>query len=151
MSTKRLWAAAISVALGLGLCSAPAVAGPTVINHCQTLPASGSYVFGKNLTAAGGRGGLDCRLLGDDFITIDLNEFSITGFAGQGTGIELATNFGGGAAEGSRSGAGRSLPCARGRSAGARRKPRTEPHSRPSAAMRASPIKGKPTSVPSQK
>jgi hypothetical protein len=96
MSTKRLWAAAISVALGLGLCSTPAVAGPTVINHCQTLPASGSYVLGKNLTAAGGRGGLDCLLLGDDFITIDLNGFSITGFAGQGTGIKFATNFGGG-------------------------------------------------------
>ena len=82
--------------LASGSCSAPAVAGPTVINHCQTLPASGSYVFGKNLTAAGGRGGLDCLLLGDDFITIDLNGFSITGFAGQGTGIKLATNFGGG-------------------------------------------------------
>lgn len=95
MSTKRSWATAISVALGLGLCSTPAVAGPTVINHCQTLPASGSYVLGKNLTAAGGRGGLDCLLLGDDFITVDLNGFTITGFAGQGTGIKLATSFGG--------------------------------------------------------
>jgi parallel beta-helix repeat protein len=96
MNTKRSWATAISVALGLGLCSTPAVSGPTVINHCQTLPASGSYVLGKNLTAVGGRGGLDCLLLGDDFITVDLNGFTITGFAGQGTGIKLASDFGGG-------------------------------------------------------
>jgi parallel beta-helix repeat protein len=95
MSTKRSWATAISVALGLGLCSTSAVAGPTVINHCQTLPAPGSYVLGKNLTAVGGRGGLDCLLLADDFITIDLNGFTITGFAGQGTGIKLASDFGG--------------------------------------------------------
>jgi hypothetical protein len=95
MSTRQLWATAISAVLGLGLGSTPAVAGPTVINHCQTLSAPGSYVLGKNLTAAGGRGGLDCLLLGDDFITIDLNGFTITGFAGQGTGIKLASNFGG--------------------------------------------------------
>lgn len=95
MSTKRSSATAISVALGLGLCSAPAAAGPTVINHCQTLPASGAYVLGKNLTVPGGRGGLDCLQLGDDFITIDLNGFTITGFAGQGTGIKLASSFGG--------------------------------------------------------
>ena len=95
MSTKRSLAAAIGVALGLGLCSIPALAGPTVINHCQTLPASGSYVLGKNLAAAGGRGGLDCLLLADDFITVDLNGFTITGFAGQGTGIKLASDFNG--------------------------------------------------------
>jgi parallel beta-helix repeat protein len=95
MSTKRSWVTAISVALGLGLCSTPAVAGPTVINHCQTLPVSGSYVLGKNLTAAGGRGGLDCLRLADDFITIDLNGFTITGSGGQGAGIKLASNFGG--------------------------------------------------------
>jgi hypothetical protein len=107
MSTKRQWATAISVALGLRLCYTSAVAGPTVINHCQTLLASGSYVLGKNLAPPGGRGGLDCLLLANDFITIDLNGFTITGFAGQGTAIKLASDFGG-AGRGFESGAGRS-------------------------------------------
>jgi len=89
-------AVAAIVALGLGISAAPGAAAPHVINQCQTLPEPGSYILGKNLSPSGiGRGGFDCLLLGDDFITIDLNGFTITGKGANGSAIKLSSDFGG--------------------------------------------------------
>src|SRR5262249_26045628 len=96
MDAKRTLAMATLLAAALALSPAPAAAGgPKVINQCQTLPASGAYVLGKNI-AAGGKGEFNCLQLGDDFITIDLNGFTITGSGAKGAGIKLANEFGGG-------------------------------------------------------
>lgn len=94
-SRQPVWAAVL--ALGLGLCASEAAAGPKVITKCKTLHEPGSYILGKNLFVLGsGRGGPDCLLLGEDFITVDLNGFTITGNAGKGAGIRLSDDFGGG-------------------------------------------------------
>jgi hypothetical protein len=81
------FAPAVTLALGLGA-YATAAAAPTKINSCQTLTQSGSYVLAKNLTAAG-----DCLVVGNDFITIDLNGFTISG-QGTGSGIKLQGDCG---------------------------------------------------------
>lgn len=94
-SGRPLWAAVL--ALGLGLCATEAAAGPKIITQCQTLHEQGAYILGKNLTVSGsGRGSLDCLLLGDDFISVDLNGFTITGSGAKGAGIRLSDDFGGG-------------------------------------------------------
>jgi hypothetical protein len=94
-SGRPLWTTVL--ALGLGLYATEAAAGPKVITKCKTLQESGAYVLGKNLTVLGsGRGGLDCLLLGDDFISVDLNGFTITGSGGRSAGIRLSDDFGGG-------------------------------------------------------
>jgi hypothetical protein len=96
MKTKEYVAAAAMVVLGLGGHATEGAAAPQVINQCQTLAEPGSYVLGKNLAASGiGRGGFDCLHLGDDFITIDFNGFTITGKSGKGSGIKLSNDFGG--------------------------------------------------------
>jgi len=96
MKRKEFVAVAAMMALGLGGNATGAAAAPQVINQCQTLSEPGSYVLGKNLTVSGnGRGGFDCLLLGDDFITIDLNGFTIGGKGGKGSGIRLSNDFGG--------------------------------------------------------
>src|SRR4029450_9302655 len=70
---------------------------PKIITQCQTLHEQGAYILGKNLTVSGsGRRSLDCLLLGDDFISVDLNGFTITGSGAKGAGIRLSGDFGGG-------------------------------------------------------
>jgi len=96
MNAKPYPATGVVLALGLGVCASSATAGPKVVTQCQTLPQPGAYVLGKNLNAAGGKNGVDCLLLAEDFISIDLNGFTITGSGAKGTGIKLADEFGGG-------------------------------------------------------
>lgn len=55
-----------------------AAADPKALKTCKTINAPGSYVLTDNLNAAG-----DCLVIATDFVTIDLNGFSI---AGNGTG-----------------------------------------------------------------
>jgi hypothetical protein len=73
-------AAAIRLAclLAATLLAREAGADPKNLKNCKTLSAPGSYVLADNLNAAG-----DCLVLAADFVTIDLNGFSI---AGNGTG-----------------------------------------------------------------
>jgi len=81
--------AVLAAAAGIGL-SAPAFAAPLVITACTTLTQPGSYVVGNNLTAAGS----DCLVVANDFITIDLNGFVISGTKGGSGVVELrATPF----------------------------------------------------------
>jgi len=96
MKAKECVAVATMLALGLGDSATEVAAAPQIINQCQTLSEPGAYVLGKNLAVSGsGRGGFDCLLLGDDFITVDLNGFTITGSGGKGSGIKLSNDFGG--------------------------------------------------------
>ena len=52
-----------------------------LIQSCGTITESGSYLLRKNLTAAG-----DCIVVDADFVTLDLNGFTLSG-DGTGTGI----------------------------------------------------------------
>ncbi len=97
MKVNAYMTVAATVFLSLGTPATWVAAAPHVVNQCQTLQETGSYVLGKNLSPSGiGRGGFDCLLLGDDFITIDLNGFTIIGKGAQGAGIRLSNDFGGG-------------------------------------------------------
>ena len=71
-----------AIAVAACACAAlPAVAAPRVINACQVITESGSYVVNRNLQAAG-----DCLVVAADFVTIDLDGFVITG-SGTGNGV----------------------------------------------------------------
>ena len=72
---------AVVLALGLGAYATQAVAappkpakGPTEIEECGVIDESGSYVLVNNLTAIG-----DCLVVVTDFVSIDLQGFTITG------------------------------------------------------------------------
>ena len=87
MSTHISRTSAVLAAIaGIGL-SAPAFAAPLVITACTTLAQPGSYVVGNNLVAAGS----DCLVVANDFITIDLNGFLISG-AKAGSGVTALRN-----------------------------------------------------------
>ncbi len=79
---------AIGVALVAGGLAAPAPAAPTAINTCRTIGASGSYLVGRNLSAA-----VDCLKVAADFVTIDLGGFAISG-GGAGAGGKGITDGG---------------------------------------------------------
>jgi len=78
--------AVLAAVAGIGL-SAPAFAAPLVITACTTLTQPGSYVVGNNLTAAGS----DCLVVANDFITIDLNGFLVSG-GKAGSGVTALRN-----------------------------------------------------------
>lgn len=61
---------------------AAVLAAPQVIATCQVITQPGSYVVGKNLVAAG-----DCLVIANDFVTIDLNGFTLSGGAKSGAGV----------------------------------------------------------------
>jgi hypothetical protein len=77
---------ALAASAGIGL-SASAAAAPLVITACTTLTQPGSYVVGNNLNAAGS----DCLVVANDFITIDLNGFLISGIKA-GSGVTALRN-----------------------------------------------------------
>ncbi len=75
----------VALALGAGAYAPPAGADdPAPIDSCATIAAPGSYALVQNLTAAG-----DCLIIADDFVTIDLNGWTI---AGDGTGSGIASD-----------------------------------------------------------
>lgn len=61
--------------------------GPIPIDACGILDLSGSYVLTDNLATAGS-GKIACLFVDDDFVTIDLAGFVITG---DGTGVGIAS------------------------------------------------------------
>jgi len=69
-----------TLALVAGL-SSVAAASPKAIKKCGTIDESGSYIVVKNLTASG-----DCLVIAADFVTIDLDGFTIAG-PGTGSGV----------------------------------------------------------------
>lgn len=60
------------------VCSTASAGGPVKINKCKTIKKSGSYVVMKNLRATVKRGG-DCIIINADYVTLDLNGFTLTG------------------------------------------------------------------------
>ena len=84
------------LALSLGLYATEAAAGPKVITKCKTLHEPGAYVLGKNLTVQEAAEAARLPALGDDFISVDLDGFTITGSGAKGAGIRLSDDFGGG-------------------------------------------------------
>src|SRR5215510_8957800 len=64
-------------------------AAQSKISKCQTLSASGSYVLGSNITAPTG----SCLSIAADFITIDLNGFTIDCGGSTGEGVGAGSNF----------------------------------------------------------
>ena len=81
-SVVRFVGLALAVALGRD-----ALAAPKNIKTCTMIPDSGSYVLTANLSAAG-----DCLVVAADFVTIDLNGFTIAG-NGSGSGIRSDGDF----------------------------------------------------------
>ncbi len=62
-------------------------AGPKKINKCTTITKSGSYVVNKNLQATTKTAG-NCIVIDADFVTLDLNGFTLTGLEdGTGSGV----------------------------------------------------------------
>jgi hypothetical protein len=61
---------------------------PRLVSTCMNLPDPGSYLLANNLDAAG-----DCLLLKSNFITLDLNGFTIRG-NGTGRGIRSSSSSG---------------------------------------------------------
>ena len=78
---SRTPAALFTVALALGAAFRAPEAdadGPRQIKECRPIDAPGSYALVRNLTARG-----DCLIIAADFVTLDLNGWTITG---DGTG-----------------------------------------------------------------
>jgi hypothetical protein len=84
MKKRNCFTLTLLLALSLAFYLPEATAAPTQINACQKITRSGSYQLARNLTAAG-----NCIVLAADFVTIDLNGFTITG---NGTGIAVLTD-----------------------------------------------------------
>jgi hypothetical protein len=63
-----------------------ASAAPKEIKNCKTIHASGSFVLAGNLDATG-----DCLLIAADFVSIDLDGYTISG-NGTGSGVRAATD-----------------------------------------------------------
>jgi hypothetical protein len=85
-------AAVFTIALALGAIILAPVAGaqardvqegPVEIEQCRTIDKPGSYRLVNNLVA----GTHDCLVITADFVTVDLVGFSISGTAGQNSGI----------------------------------------------------------------
>ena len=79
----------IAVVLTIGLIGDSALAGgPKKINRCMTITKSGSYIVNKNLQATANTGG-NCIIIKTDFVTLDLNGFTLTGL-GNDTGYGVS-------------------------------------------------------------
>ena len=75
----------ITVVFTIGLIWSSALAGgPKKINKCMTITKSGSYIVIKNLRASAKTNG-NCIIIDADFVTLDLNGFTLTGL-GNDTG-----------------------------------------------------------------
>jgi hypothetical protein len=75
--------------LVLSAISATDAAAQSKITKCQSISASGSYVLGTNLTATTG----SCLSITADFVTIDLNGFTIDCGGSNGEGVSEGSNF----------------------------------------------------------
>jgi hypothetical protein len=84
---------AIILAPQTGAQAQDAQEGPTEIEKCRTISQPGSYKLVNNLVAGTG----DCLVITAGFVTIDLAGFTITGTAGQNTGIAARPSTTGGA------------------------------------------------------
>lgn len=87
MNSARRWILIVVFALGLGGIAAPAWAQATPITSCGNINNPGSYKLAGNLTAAG-----NCLQVFSDFVTIDLDGFTILG---DGTGTAIGNAAGG--------------------------------------------------------
>lgn len=82
--TMKIFTAAVAIAVAV-VASAPSsalAAGPTNVNSCGLITASGSYVLARNVSASG-----DCFNIRADDVTFDFNGFTATG---DGTGSAMA-------------------------------------------------------------
>lgn len=82
MKGKKYLAVGAILVLSLEARAPVATAQPTEITTCLTITTPGSYVLNNNLTALG-----DCLVVATNFVTINLNGFSIKG-NGTGSGIK---------------------------------------------------------------
>jgi len=88
---KKIISAIAVVLMISGLvCSSALAGGPKKINKCMTITKSGSYVVNKNLKATEKTEG-DCIIIDADFVTLDLNGFTLTGLD-DGTGVGVWDN-----------------------------------------------------------
>jgi len=79
----------ITVVFTIGLIWSSALAGgPKKINKCMTISKSGSYIVVKNLRASARTNG-NCITIHADFVTLDLNGFTLTGL-GNDTGYGVS-------------------------------------------------------------
>lgn len=84
MKKRNCFMLMLLLSLSLAIYLPEATAAPTQIHACQTITRSGSYQLARNLTTAG-----NCIVLAADFVTVDLNGFTIIG---NGTGIAVLTD-----------------------------------------------------------
>jgi hypothetical protein len=76
--------------LVLSAISATDAAAQSKINRCQSISSSGSYQLGSNITAATNG---PCLSIAADFVTIDLNGFTIDCGGSVGEGVGAGSNF----------------------------------------------------------
>jgi hypothetical protein len=75
-------AAAIAAVIAASVPSSALAAGPSNVNSCRTITASGSYLLTRNVSASG-----DCFNIRADDVTFDFDGFTATG---DGTGAAMA-------------------------------------------------------------
>ena len=74
-----------TLCFGLGVSVNPGVTGPKEISACTAIAKTGSCVLSKNLYGEG-----DCLVVVADFVTVDLNGFTIAG-KGVGSGVRAGS------------------------------------------------------------
>ncbi len=80
----------IVVVLACFISSNGVASGPKKIRKCMTIKKSGAYIVSKNLQATKKREG-NCIIIEADYVSIDLNGFTLTGL-GDNTGIGIWDN-----------------------------------------------------------
>ena len=87
---KKINSVIMAILLSSLVYSNAMAAGPKKINKCTTISKSGSYVVNRNLQATAKTAG-NCIVIDADFVTLDLNGFTLTGL-GDGTGVGVWNN-----------------------------------------------------------